>query len=158
MKPESVNVFLVSGTDEATICAETEKLVRQYAGADPDAFSLDIVREQDGVATSEILNQVVRSVQSPPFLGGRKTVWLQDFSGFALEGAKNSSGPEGAAFRALCDIINNGVPDDIVLIMNGLGADQRKGLAFFDGKGSLADGPDLVLTVVEGCRQVADFQ
>jgi DNA polymerase III delta subunit len=131
---DSSNVFLISGDDEAMIEAEAAKIVRRVAGDNPDPFALDVIREHDGASTADVINQVVRSILSPSFLGGRKTVWLQNFSSFGSEGTASSKGAEAAAFRALAEHIKQGVPEDIVLIMSGPGIDGKKALARACGK------------------------
>jgi DNA polymerase III delta subunit len=145
-QPDTSNVFLITGSDESAVAAETAKLVRHVAGEKPDPFLLDIVRERDGVPAAETVNQVIRSVLSPAFLPGRKTVWLQNFSGFDAEGTKDSRTPEAVAFRTLAELIAKGVPQDMALIMNGPRVDQRKALVRAckaKGKVMVLDRPDV---------------
>ena len=124
------NVVLVTGDDAAMIEAEVAQVIRQVAGDSPDAFSLDILRERDGLDLADLLRQVIRSVQSPPFLGGRKTVWLRGFSGFGSESASAApKSPEAGALRELAERIGKGIPADIALVMDGPGADADKPLA-----------------------------
>lgn len=122
------NVILITGDDRPTVETLAKQRVAQVAGEDPDPFSLDIVRERDDQTAAETLNQLISSILSPPFLGGRKTVWLQSFSAFDSEGSKTSTGPAATAFRRLAEIIADGLPQDIVLVMSGPGVDQRKAL------------------------------
>ena len=124
------NVFLVTGDDPAMIAVEAAKIVHRVAGEKPDAFALDIVREHEGAEAIEVLRQVLRSVQTPPFLGTRKTVWLKGFSGFASESAAAvPKTPEAVALRELAERISKGVPGDIALVLDGPGADPGKPLA-----------------------------
>ncbi len=122
------NVYLITGDDEPTIEAAARKLVREVAGDEPDAFALEIIREREGATVADLVHEVVRALRSPPFLGGRKTIWLQNFHGFGSEGSRKDAGPEAAAFRELAGIISAGIGEDMVLVMNGPGADQRKAL------------------------------
>ncbi len=124
------NVFLVTGNDPAMIAVETAKIVRRVAGDDPDAFALDVMREREGIALPDLVRQVVRAVLSPPFLGGRKTVWLKEFSGFGADRAGAApKDPEAAALRELTEQIVKGIPADVVLVLDGPGADLDKPLA-----------------------------
>lgn len=123
------NVFLVTGNDDAMIATEAAKIIRSVAGDSPDPFSLDVIREAEGTSAAETLNRLIRSILSPPFLGDRKTVWLQHFSRFDAEGTKSSKSAEATAFRELADHIGKGLPADIILVMDGPGADMRKALA-----------------------------
>lgn len=121
------NLFLISGNDESQITAEADKLVRQTAGDNPDPFAFDLFQEGDAGPEPSIVINLLKSVKSPPFLGGKKTIWLKHFSGFDAEGSK--TGPLGKALRELAETIAKGIPDDIVLIMDGPGIDKRKALA-----------------------------
>jgi DNA polymerase-3 subunit delta len=120
-----VNLFLVSGTDDAAIAKAADELCKQFAGENPDPFALDVIREGDNLGAVEALQQTVSSVLSPAFLGGQKTVWLKNFSSFAEE---SKQGQMAAAFQRLNEIIEKGVPGDIVLILSGIGIDRRKKL------------------------------
>ncbi len=124
------NVFLVTGNDPALVAAETARIIREVAGSDPDPFALEVVRETDDSAPEEILRRVARAVQTLPFLGGRKTVWLRDFSGFAADSAAaKTKSADAAALRELAEIIEKGIPSDVVLVMDGPGVDPKKPLA-----------------------------
>ncbi len=122
------NVFLITGTDQAIIATTAEKLVREVAGENPDPFSLDVIREREGASTAEVVCELLNSLASPSFLGGRKTVWLQTVSAFEAEGAKTSKTAEAKAFAKLCEVIQAGLPEDMLLVMSGSGVDQRKRL------------------------------
>jgi DNA polymerase III delta subunit len=124
------NVVLVTGDDAAMIEAEVAQVIRRVAGDSPDAFSLDILRERDGLEVAELLRQVLRSLQSPPFLGQRKTVWLRGFTGFESESASaKPKTAEASALRELAERITKGIPADLALVMDGPGAAADKPLA-----------------------------
>ena len=126
MAPPADNIFLVTGDDEPVIRNQAEKLVRKLAGDDPDPFSLDVFREQDGLAVADLLRQLMLSLKSPSFLGGRKTVWLQHFNSFGSEGAASAKTADAKAFRELAELIAAGLPSDIALLMDGPKADGKK--------------------------------
>jgi DNA polymerase III delta subunit len=128
MPPPAENVFLFTGDDEPVIKSEAEKRVRELAGDDPDPFALDVFREQDGLPVADLLRQVMLSLKSPPFLGGRKTVWLQHFNSFASEGTASSKTADAKAFQELSELIKGGLPGDIALVMDGPKADGKKAL------------------------------
>lgn len=122
------NVVLISGSDETAINSTAAEWVHRFAGDDPDPFSLDVVREGDDISSLDALNTVTRSLLSPSFMGGRKTVWLKGFAGFPAERNKGASGPLAAAFERLCEVIADGLPDDAALVISGPGVDARKRL------------------------------
>ena len=43
------NLFLISGNDESQITAQADKIVRQYAGDNPDPFAYDVFQEGDTI-------------------------------------------------------------------------------------------------------------
>ena len=134
------NLFLISGNDESQITAQADKIVRQYAGDNPDPFSYDVFQEGDAGADPSLVINLLKSIKSPSFLGGKKTVWLKHFSGFDAEGSK--TGPIGKALKELAETIAKGVPEDIILIMDGPGIDKRKALY----KACMAHGEVMLLT------------
>ncbi len=122
------NVFLITGDDETAAENLAAKIVHEHAGENPDAFRLEIFRENENKKPEDLLRDLLFSLQSPPFLGGRKTIWLRNFSRFGAEGGKNAAGALPDALRQLAEQIKQGIPEDIVLVMNGPGVDGRKAL------------------------------
>jgi len=122
------NLYLITGSDKNLIATKTDALIAQVAGKDADAFSLDIIRSQEGITPQEIISKLIRSVLSPPFMGGNKTVCLHCFDAFSAEGTKTSKSANAIAFRDLCRVIDKGISSDIVLILSGADVDKRKGI------------------------------
>lgn len=129
MAKKQANVFLLSGNDSTLIHAEANKLLKAVAGDNPDPFALEIFQEGDAGPTATMLHSMLRSLKSPPFLGAHKTVWLKHFTGFAAEGEKKGGDSVGAPLRELAELINSGIGQDIVLLMDGVGIDRRRALA-----------------------------
>lgn len=127
--PTTANVVLVSGDDDSMIEVETRRFLTHFAGPDPDPFSLDVVRERDGVSTPQVIHELIRALKSPAFLGSHKTVWLRNFSAFKAEGTARSKTADAKALRELAELIETGIPPGISLLMNGPGLDRRKRLA-----------------------------
>lgn len=129
MSDSQSQVILITGNDAAQIHAEAEQLVKRLAGPELDPFACDIVQEGDDGPQPAQLFAVQRSVQSPPFMGGVKTVWLRHFTAFDGEGDARSSQPMAKALRGLAELIQAGLPADIRLVLDGCGCDGRKALA-----------------------------
>ncbi len=119
------HLYLITGSDSGMIEAAARKLVHQMVGEQPDPFLCDTIVESDSVNTLQALQQTVASVQSPPFIGGCKTVWLKNFSGF---GQEKQSGALGESFSRLYAFIEGGVPEDICLVLSGPDVDRRRKL------------------------------
>ena len=120
---------LFSGDDEVRLHAKAEAMFRQWAGETPDDFAVDIIAEDDRGPCPELLQQVMSSLRQPPFMGGIKTVWLKQFSGFSQE-PRGKSDADPMGIRALAQFLAKyGVPQDAVLILEGPGCGESQALA-----------------------------
>ncbi|MBO7741854.1 MAG: hypothetical protein J6S21_04800 [Victivallales bacterium] len=127
-KAVTTNLCLISGDDESRISAEAEAVYREFAGENPDEFAVDVLREDDRGPRKELVLDVVTSLKTPPFLGGRKTIWLKNFTGFGAEsGSKGGGDPMGLRF--LADALAAPLPGDVCLLLSGPGCDPKKPLA-----------------------------
>ena len=119
------NVFAILGSDAALISKHAQVLVSSVAGHDADEFSLDICEMGDKVSPTKALGLVLESIQTPPFMGLTKTIWLKDFT-FDLEGPKTAKDEINIQLRLLSSAILAGIPSDVNLIISGVGTDYRK--------------------------------
>lgn len=119
------NVFAILGSDAALISKQAQILVSTVAGKEADEFSLDICEMGDKVSPTKALTLVLESIQTPPFMGLVKTIWLKDFT-FDLEGPKTSKDEVNVLLRLLSSAIAAGIPTDVNLIISGVGTDYRK--------------------------------
>ena len=101
----------------------------QVAGPSPDPFSCDIIQESEGGPSPDLIRRLLRSLDSPSFFGGSKIVWLKHFSGFAAEGESKGRNADDGSLKELAKRIQDGLPADIILVMDGPGCDRRKALA-----------------------------
>ena len=121
-------LFLISGNDEFAIKAKSRDLIRELCGNDPeDNPDLEIILgDSDDLKPEEILSALLSSLTTPPFLSPQKFIWLKHFTHFKII----MSGKAKAAINDLMDqvteFIKNGIPEDIVLIIDGAEIDQRK--------------------------------
>lgn len=118
-------IYLLTGNDPAQISLEADKLLLQLAGPSPDPFSCDIIQEGEGSAAADMLQRLLRSLDSPSLMGGNKIVWLKHYSGFESGGESKSRGDD-SMLKELTKRIQNGLPKDIVLVMDGAGCDRRR--------------------------------
>lgn len=121
------NLILVTGDDEDLIRKKTAEAVKTAAGDTPDEFSLDVIKETDDSTPVQLLTDLIKSVQTPSFFG-KKTICLSNCEFLDQEGNKTDNAPIPKAIRELADLISEGIPDDIILIISGKGVDSRKSL------------------------------
>ena len=125
---KTAHLYLISGDDGIRIHAQAEALFHQLAGEEPDDFSVDVIVEDDRGPRAELLHQVLSSMREPPFMGGAKTIWLKQFSGFIQEPpAKSKSDPMG--IRAFAEALSAPIAEDIFVILEGAGVDEKRALA-----------------------------
>ncbi|MGN0867700.1 MAG: DNA polymerase III subunit delta [Oligosphaeraceae bacterium] len=112
-------LFLFSGDDEIRLHAKAEAMFRKLAGEEPDDFTVDIISEDDQGPRPQLLQQVIASLRQPPFMGGMKTIWLRQFTGFSQE-PTGKSGADPMGIRALTAFLaQSGMPQDACLILEG---------------------------------------
>ncbi len=126
MSSQLAQIYLLTGNDPTQISLEADKLMLQLAGPSPDPFSCDIIQEGEGGPTPELIGNLLRSLNSPSFMGGSKIVWLKHYSGFGGESEVKGRGGKDDLLKELTKRIQTGLPNDIVLVMDGPGCDRRK--------------------------------
>ncbi|MFO7820463.1 MAG: DNA polymerase III subunit delta [Lentisphaeria bacterium] len=122
------NIYLISGNDQSAINKKAREIIQKVAGENADAFGLDVIKEGDDFSSLDVVRQAINSILSPPLMGGRKTVWMREFSAFPQAKKSAAEGTVGGALNRLTEIIEKGIPDDICLVMDGPGLDRRKSL------------------------------
>ena len=140
-------LYLLSGNDESRLLNETRRLVHDLAGPDADELSLEICKEGDDRGPDAVLLALLGAIQTPPFLGGSKTIWLSQFSAFAMEPSQSDKEPRGVAgaLAALSNLLAEGLPEGVQVVLSGPGVDKRKRLhRTCDGQGEVRffDRPD----------------
>ncbi len=125
---EEKYLYVVTGTDEARVVSESQRLYKNLAGDNDDPFANEIFEQGDNGPEPELVNSVVRSLKTPPFLGGRKVVWLKHFTGFDGEGDKSSKDPMAAALHGLASAVTEFLGPEMVLLVDGSGLDKRRAL------------------------------
>ncbi|MDF1816734.1 MAG: DNA polymerase III subunit delta [Verrucomicrobiales bacterium] len=132
----SDRIFLFYGTDEAKAKEAALALSRKIAPKDEE-FGLEII---NGVADNSdhavrILAQTTEAIQTLPFFGGDKLVWLQGANLFG----DNVTGKSETTLRAVdnfLELLKDGIPDDVKLIISATEMDKRR--SFFKGISKLA--------------------
>jgi len=120
------NLFLISGTDQFLIRQKATALLERLAGSVPEENpNLEIIHgDSQDLKPPELIRSVVVSINTPAFFGDSKIIWLKrlDFSA----ASKTKGGKE--AIDELLKTLKGGLPDDITLVLDGIGLDRRSAL------------------------------
>ena len=121
------NVHAILGTDEARVKEEALKLVRRLTPADAGDFANDII---DGGADNaehagQICNNVIQALQTLPFFGGAKVVWLKNanFLGDTVTGRAQAA---VTGFENIIDVLEAGIGSDVKFVLSATSIDKRR--------------------------------
>lgn len=130
-------IYAFFGTDELRVKEAAMKLARELVPSD-DEFGLEVV--QGGADNSEhagrIVADTIEALQTLPFFGGEKTVWLQGANFFG----DNQTGKAESTLAAvdwLLQVLEAGLPGDVRLIVSASEVDRRR--VFFKKMKKLGD-------------------
>ena len=137
-KPKASNLFAVVGSDEGKVKEAALKLSQKLAPPDAGDFGMEVI---DGIAENadhagRICADTIQAIQTLPFFGGEKLVWLKSCN-FA---ADNVTGRAKAALEGLenlADILAAGVPPDVKFLISAPEIDKRR--SFYKNLTKLAD-------------------
>lgn len=120
------NLYLISGSDEYTIRQKANELIIHLCGANPeDNPGLEIIHgDNTDLKPAQMIHQIINSIKTRDLFGGQKTIWLKRFD--FKDMGKNKILKEATVH--LSTEIKNGIPDDIVIVLDGVGIDKRSAL------------------------------
>lgn len=119
-------IFAFFGTDEAQVKESAVRLSQKIAPPD-DEFGLEIV--QGGADNAEhacrIVANTIEAIQTLPFFGGDKVVWLQDAS-FLADNQTGKAESVLDAVDSLGKLLESGLPPDVKFIISASEVDKRR--------------------------------
>lgn len=123
-------IFAFFGTDDARVKEEAILLSRKLTPPENADFGLEIVNgtAETSEHASRIVRDTIEAIQTLPFFGGDKTVWLQG-ANFFEDSVTGRSQATLAALESLAATLEAGMPPGVNLIIHGTGIDKRR--AFF---------------------------
>lgn len=134
--PSPTNIFAFFGTDEALVKEAAMKLSEQIAPKD-NQFGLEIISgsADNSDHASQIVSRTIEAIQTLPFFGGDKLVWLQgaNFFGDTQTGKSETT---LAAVEALIELLASNLPSDVKVIISAGEIDKRR--TFFKTLGKCA--------------------
>ena len=122
----ATNFIAIIGTDEARVKETALRMSRELAPPDGGDFGTDII---DGVAESadhcaQIVRSTLDALQTLPFFGGGKLVWLKNANFLAdTQVGKTNAALEG--IEAILDYVEK-LPADVKFLFSASAVDKRR--------------------------------
>lgn len=123
--PSQVTVFM--GSDEARVKEAALMLVRSLTPPDSGDFGNDVI---DGTADNaehagNICSNVCMALQTLPFFGGTKVVWLKN-ANFLADSGPGRGQDAVNGFERIINIVESGLGPDVRFVISTSGIDKRR--------------------------------
>src|SRR3954471_276308 len=118
-KAATANIHAVVGSDESEVKRVAAELAQKLTPPDAGDFGLEIV---DGCAdnsdqAASRIRSTIQALQTLPFFGGAKVVWLKN-ANFLADSVIGRSATVQDALEELADVINSDFADGITLLFS----------------------------------------
>ena len=120
--------YLISGNEDYAVKERANEMMRALCGDPPDDNpSLEIIRgDSDSEKAPQVLDKLLLSLDSPAFFSSEKIVWLKHFLKFDEAFSEPSTKKKPSRIDRLTAFLQEGIPADITLVIDGPGLDRRK--------------------------------
>src|SRR4051812_24386819 len=137
-KKNQRNVFAVVGSDESEVKRTAAALAEQLAPQDLGEFGTEVI---DGCAdnTDQAVSRIrstVEALQTLPFMGGAKLVWLKNANCLA-DSVIGRSASVQSALEELCKLISSDLGDGVTFLISATEIDKRR--SFYKALGKCAE-------------------
>ena len=127
----SGKVHIILGTDDVAIKDAANARILDLCGPAPEENeSLEIIRgDSDTLNAIEILDSLINTMTTPPFLTPEKIIWLKHFNKFEeafAEPVGTGKNKKKTRLETVADIWNNGLPHGITVIFDGTGLERKR--------------------------------
>jgi DNA polymerase-3 subunit delta len=124
------NLFCVFGTDDWKVKEEAAKLTRELAPEEAGDFGLEVIEgnADNSDRAARICALTVEAIQTLPFFGGDKVVWLKGANFFA-DTVTGRSETTKRGVDSLVDLLTQALPSEVKVVISASDVDKRR--AFF---------------------------
>lgn len=128
-------IFAFFGTDEALVKDAALRLARELTPAANPDFGLEVVSgtAETSDHAAAIVRDTIAGIQTLPFFGGDKIVWLQGIN-FLADTVTGRAAATLEAVETLGKQLEAGLPSGVSLILSGSEIDKRRAFAKLLGK------------------------
>lgn len=121
------NILAFVGSDEARLKEAALEKFRELVPPEEADFGAEVI---DGVAENaegavRIVTETIGALQTMPFFGGKKVVWLKSANLFADSQTGKAQSVLDAA-EALGEVLAAGLPDGVVFLLSAVAIDKRR--------------------------------
>lgn len=133
----TTSIYAFVGSDEARAAEAALAAVRRLAPADAGDFGTDVVDGQadNAEAAQNAVFSAIQALQTLPFFGGGKVVWLKNATFLGDTQTGNAESTKEAVERLSAELAK-GLPPEIYFVLSATNIDKRRG--FYLGLNKLA--------------------
>jgi DNA polymerase-3 subunit delta len=126
-KAASANIYAVLGSDEAEVKRVAAELASNLTPPGAGDFGLEVIDgAADNVDQAEArVRSAIEAVQTLPFFGGTKVVWLKNVN-FLGDDQKARSAAVQSALEELSELVDSGFGPGITLLISATDLDKRR--------------------------------
>jgi DNA polymerase III subunit delta len=126
-KAETANIHAVVGSDESEVKQVAQELVNKLAPPAAGDFGLEVI---DGAAdnaeqAASRIRSTIEALQTLPFFGGGKLVWLKSANCLG-DSAIGRSSTVQAALEELASVLEAGLAPDVTFLLSATEVDKRR--------------------------------
>jgi DNA polymerase III subunit delta len=137
-KTTTANIHAVVGSDESEVKRVAAELAAKLTPPDAGDFGLEVI---DGAADSAEqaaarIRSTIEALQTLPFMGGAKLVWLKN-ANFLADTVIGRSASVQSALEELADVITSDLGPDVTFLFSATEVDKRR--SFYKTLGKRAE-------------------
>lgn len=120
-------IHAILGSDDGGVKDAARLLAQELAPESLDAMSTEIIdgAVESSSAAQQAIYSTLEALQTPPFFGGAKLVWLKSAS-FLADTQTGGSHGVVEALEALAELLKKGVPEDVRFLISAVDVDKRR--------------------------------
>lgn len=147
-------MYAVIGTDEGRVKEEAARLHQELTGGNDDGFTHETIEgtADNSEGAFQICQQTIESLNTLPFFGGEKVVWLKSAS-FLVDDVTGRSERTQSGVEALRECLAAGLGPGVVFLISATGIDKRRAFWKFLQKNAEVRSYDKIDTSKEGWEE-----
>jgi DNA polymerase-3 subunit delta len=122
-------VRIVAGSDEAEVKRRAAELAEEMGGPDAGEFNRDIIDgcADNADAAAAKIHETCQALQTLPFFGGGKLVWLKS-ANFLADSVLGRSNAVSAALETFQETLAQGLPPGVKFLLSAIEPDKRRSI------------------------------